>query len=591
MKLCAHCGGEMRKAHAYHRQDPFCASCYAKEFKSVPCAGGCGGNTKTWHGETPGYCRSCRNNDRRCVRCGEHVARSHLRLPEGVACKRCRNVLAPPKPCSNCGKLSRHTARYRPLGFDEPVCETCRNKAIINCAGCGKHRVQAGADANGRPLCKRCASGETFVCPVCEKQGKRYSARWCHECYWADLADRRCRRLQAILTRPWVKQLVARFVQFLRQRGTEDRKIVLMLKRHASFFALLDREFPRPVQLTTKALVTHIGRDGIRLHQMAVGLFLVDGYLSALPESEVNELGEEKVRQWLLSRVTSEWKLALLRKHEQYLAERGERFRSRGWTGEQVRFTPRTRTLCLRAAVRLLETLPGEVSAASAIQQQHLDAFITAKPGHRNALHSFVMFLNNGRQRFGKLKITRSDSALVPVHNFLSPDESTALLQSWLKAEDREAKYALAGLLMLLYARTAKQAVNLRLESFLKGPDGLWRTRFAATWLTLDARVGAALERHLALRARTAADSPYLFPGRRPGAHLSAFMVCKYLASRSVGAEKLFATCIANAYRSGVRHPKTLVNALGISAVTAVRYWQQLDSRAARIYARRQQRA
>lgn len=582
---------EMRKAHAYHGQDPYCGSCYAKEFKPVPCAGNCGGMTRSWHGETPGYCRTCRNKDRNCVRCGEHVARSHLRLPDGVACKRCRNFLAPPKPCSQCGKLSRRTSRDRGLGFEEPVCQTCRSKRLINCADCGKHRVQRGVNSDGRPICNRCAAGEVFICPVCNKEGKRLSARWCRECYYTELADRHCQQVQSTVTRPWVKKLTARFVEFLRERSAPNLNIVRMLQCHASFFALLDREFPRPMQLNTRALVACIGRDGLRQHQIIVGLLLTDGLLENLLESDVDDVAEEQARKKLLARIPEGWKAALLRKHEQYLMERAHAFRSRGWTGEHARFAPRTMTLSLRAAVRLLENLPPDVAAPSAIEQRHVDAFMAEKPGHARALHSFIMCLNASGQRFGQLEISRPSETQAPVHNFLSPETSNDLLRAWLSAEGPEARSAVAGLFMLLYARTAKQTVHLKLEDFLKGPDGIWRTRFASTWLALDPRLSTVLERHLAQRSRTDKDSPYLFVGRRPGSHLSTQVVSDFLKSYGVTAEKMFATSVINAYRNGVRYPKTLIKALGISTATAIRYWQQWDSRAAKVYAKAHQRA
>lgn len=52
-----------------------------------------------------------------------------------------------------------------------------------------------------------------------------------------------------------------------------------------------------------------------------------------------------------------------------------------------------------------------------------------------------------------------------------------------------------------------------------------------------------------------------------------------YLKKHDVAAEQLFATAIYQAYLNGIRHPKVLVRAFGITSTTAVKYLHFIDPR------------
>jgi hypothetical protein len=102
------------------------------------------------------------------------------------------------------------------------------------------------------------------------------------------------------------------------------------------------------------------------------------------------------------------------------------------------------------------------------------------------------------------------------------------------------------------------------------------------TEITLDNRVGEILERYLEQRRALATmedteNNNYLFPGRNYGGHLHEASVSYYLKKHGVSSSQLFSTAIYNAYIGGLRHPKVLVKAFGITDATAIKYLNLID--------------
>ena len=593
-KVCHGCGNSMAKAHAYHGEDPFCTRCYYREFKPVACAD-CGRNMRTWHGEEPGLCRTCRVKGRVCVKCGVPVPRSHFRTPEGeVACKNCRRVVAPPKPCPRCGRLCRAVVREIKAGFTEPACERCRNATRVTCAGCRKHRAQAGTDSEGRPLCKTCLAGNDFVCPLCGQHGIRHSKDACLVCYHKRYSRERALEVAPMLARPWVRELFLEFIEALLADAATPIRAGLDIQRHFDFFKRLEVAAPTPMKLTAFSMWEEFGRHGLRLNERAYNFLADTGRVTPPSDSEVSELTEADNQRRLIARVTEPWHRDVLIQFQTHLLARRDVFRRKGWTGEDERFLPRSITTCMRAARRLLESLPQDVQSVTTLQQAHLDLFVSRQPGHKNALSGFVQYLNQSRKRFGKLTLSRPGARQAPVHNFLSPARSNELIGKWLSPDEGSVKRSLICLFMLLYGRTAAQAAGLERKQFVRGPDGAWQAKFAKVWIGLAPEQGRLLDRYLASpEAQVIPADPrsrFLFPGRMPNTHLSPDTVWGYLQVDGVTAEELFATCLINAYRNGLQFPKTLVQALGISVATAVTYHAQMDSMAAKSHARRQGR-
>ncbi|XTI73276.1 hypothetical protein ACQAYK_03950 [Acidithiobacillus sp. AC3] len=581
---CGCCGRSMAKATAVADGVAYCNTCYVREFHAVPCTG-CGKATRTLGGKTPAYCRSCQTQNRRCVRCGKPVPRAGLLVPEGAVCASCARYYQEPRPCPVCGQQSLRLARDFAAGFTEPVCERCRRKSFITCPGCGKHRKPAGEDKQGRIVCKSCLTRpEPFICPRCGQEGRPHSHTRCEGCYWQETLQQRVRQSVALLSREWVKAAFRQFFVDLPER-IGAHAAALRLQRYFCYFAKLDAQFASPAAITAEALIGTLGTEGLRRYAVPHGALIRQGLIPAWSDETLERIREDKAQSLILETSKDQWFGPLLLRFQEHLGELNQRYRQRGWVGKQRRFVPRSITSALRAAHRFLEDISREnpLPSIQSVQQMQLDRFLAEHPGYRDGIRAFVRFLNHKEKLFRKLRV-ESVTRNLPPDIFLDHGRYTALLRAWLTPQEAEIKPALIASLMLLYAQSPDRIVRMRLSDLSYRQDEGYRSIFGRTEILLDRRVSGLVDRYLQQRRALATleateETDWLFPGRRHGGHMHAATIGHYLKKQDVTAKQLFATAVYYAYMGGLRHPKVLVRAFGITDQTAVKYLEMLDPR------------
>ena len=574
----------MPKAHAIYDDKAYCQSCYCRIFKPVACDS-CGKTVRTPAGVEPATCKKCKTIGRTCVRCSKNVPKAGLVVEGGVVCPSCVRYFKEPQQCPVCGQLSLHLARDFKNGFTEPVCQQCRRKGHITCPSCGKNRRPAGTTTDGRVVCKTCLArdGKPFVCPKCGKEGKRHSSTRCDACYWLDSVERKLRDAISLLEHEWVRDAFSGFILALSHR-IDSRTAAIRLERHFLFFARLDALFDKPMAATARGMISAFGLNGLRRHAAAYG-FLVKAKI--IPKQSADEIKNEasiEEQAKLLRACEGIWYHNLLTNFLEHMNRVGQRYADRGWIGNKQRFSPRTVLMGLRSAAKFLDSLdPETVWSVQQIEQIHLDRFLASQKGYRDSVRSFVRYLNKTQKLFRKLKI-ETVTRNIPPHIFLDRKKYTELLKGWLSPPDDAVKESIIGLLMLLYAQRAKHLVRLRLSDISHGNDGVYRVIFGRTEIPLDHRLGALLDRYLSTRKALAVmedswENNFLFTGRFQGEHLTEAAVSYYLKKHNVTAEQMFATSILYAYLGGLRHPKVLVKAFGITALTAIKYLNLISPR------------
>lgn len=568
----------MPKACAVHEGRGYCRSCHRRLFQPVRCVG-CGRTIRSYGGATPAHCRTCRTRGRRCLRCGKPVPHAALIVENGVACPSCARYFRAPQVCPECGLTSHHLARDYKNGFMEPVCERCRRKGHITCPACGKNRAPAGTDSSGRTVCRTClkVDGMPFICPRCGREGRRHSADSCEACYWQAYARRKAESLAARIGQQWVQVAFLKFVEDLLAR-IDPQKAALRVEAHFSFFAILDGEFGT-ADLSEREMVVLFGTEGLRRHAVPYGFLQKEGLLRE--GGETRDAAERSKQEAVLEKAAGCWYEPVLREYLAHLWSVCQRYRDRGWTGKRRRFQPRTITGNLRAAARFLGALETSVCAVQRIDQVALDMYIARNPGGRNGIRAFVRYLNTKQKLFTKLRVETVPTSL-PRDLLLRHERYVALLRTWLNPRDAEVKESLICVLMLLYVQPVKKVVRMKLADLSRGEDGLYRVMFGRAEIALDQRVGELLERYLPLRKALATmeedwQNEFLFTGRGYGRHLSETGVTHYLRKHGVTAETLFATGLFYAYLAGLRHPKVLVRALGITDATAMKYFDIIN--------------
>ena len=583
---CDECGRPMDKARLIRDGKALCDTCSAR-VPFAPCRE-CGNNTRMLDEQGQALCKSCKTKDRSCLRCGKPLPRASLLVEGGAVCWPCSRHYREPEACEQCGQMELTLTGIETGAGRRRVCGKCwrRHKGYANCSVCHKHRPPAGITAEGKPICKVCqqANGTPFVCPKCAQEGIRHSSTRCQVCYQRDTVQKRVEEAAVLIQHTWAKDAWSGFgAAILKEMKPE--KVMLRINNYYLLFARLDLAFAKPTEITPVALLKAVGGlEGLRRFAIPYGYLLKQ---EIIPETTRNLLEDEaeSVRQEaMLIALDGKWYAPVLARYRQHLMIVRARYDSRGWKGENSRMKARTITSNLRSARRFCEML--DTKGVQMIQQatpELLDTFLVECPGLAASISGFVRFLNRKEKLFQRLSL-KAIARNLPEGIFLPREKYLGLLRDWLSPADDVLRESLIGLFMLLYAQTIKRCIRIRLDDLSQGRDKRFRIAFGRAEIHLDARISVIMERYLNQRRTLAAldhadDNPYLFPGRQFGNHLNATTVSIWLKMAGVRAEQLFATAIYTAYQNGLRLPKVLVRAFGITVPTAIKYLNMLDPR------------
>jgi len=381
----------------------------------------------------------------------------------------------------------------------------------------------------------------------------------------------------------WTKEAFRKFYDDLIVRQDVHKVATRGLERYFLFFAKLDASFRDPKEITAINMIAAFGAEGMRRHAIPYSFMVKEKIVPELAREALEESSERRRQALIIDRAKDFWYGPLLDRFRLHLEKINERYASRGWKGKRKRFVPRTITADLRSACVFLDSLNKKqsVNSLQEVQQHHLDRFLADNEGYRTSIRAFLRYLDRNEKLFRKISLPNIKRNL-PEDVFLSRAKYEELLRTWLNPAEEALKDSLVCALMLLYAQPANKVVRIRLSDIALGRDRLYRLALGRTEIALDKRIGELLDRHLERRRALATmeddeHNEYLFPGRSYGSHLTESAVTYHLKKHGVTAGQLFSTAIYNAYMGGLRHPKVLVKAFGITDETAIKYLNIID--------------
>ncbi len=571
----------MKKATAVHEGNGYCATCYMREFKQISCSE-CGKTVRTYHGQGPVVCKSCKTIGRICIRCKKLIEKRRIGLivDDGPVCNSCARYFRPPKQCPECGAISYYLARDLKLGFTEPVCEKCRRSKHATCSKCRKHRQVAEITDKGKPICKECLLQiAPFICPKCGKEGIRHGKHHCSNCYWDGYVARKTQEHTATFKHEWVKELYVLFIQELLGKLDSHNVAIRMRNRYFPMFKMLDDNFDHKENITAESL-SDIYSSGKLIRTPVFLNFLVRQSILTKDHSKIIDAGEYAKQRRILDKAHDRWFYQLLVDYQTHLHIIHERYVSRGWIGVTQRFVKKTLTTSMGAAFSFLNTLPERIKESTEIDQQEVTHFLGLYRGSRNSIRSFIRFMKIKKKTFRKLEIV---SIKNPLANrlFLGDKRYEELVSAWLHPDDDSLKYSLASLFMLFYGQTAKNTASIKMGRILQVENG-YRIAFGKAPVLLHPLVACLLERYLEQRSSLnifddITHNPYLFPGRVIGNHLTPENICLFLKKHNVRADILFSTALFKAFHGGINNPRIVADSFGITFSTSVKYYKLIN--------------
>ncbi|PPD51031.1 MAG: hypothetical protein CTY13_00330 [Methylobacter sp.] len=421
-------------------------------------------------------------------------------------------------------------------------------------------------------------------------EGKPHSKTECQTCYWKKRAEIRFKDSVALLTNEWVRLAFEQFFNDLIKRQNPHAVATNRIEKYFLFFAKLDVTFSDPGKISAKLLLDAFGAEGLRRHAVPYGFLIKAKLINEVTQDALQDANELRKQGQILNNSKGKWYSDLLHRFYVYQEKIQERYADRGWKGKRRRFVPRTVTANLNAATVLFNYLTEQrgVKSVQQISKDEIEPFYADKPGYKVAVSSLLRYLDRKEKLFGKVSRKKSEdkdmpaASSLPENLFLSRSKYQELLRKWLNPDDTTIKECLCCALMLLYAQSPTDVVKLRLDDITYRENGLYKILLGQTEITLDPRVSELLNRYLEKRKALATmedveNNDFLFTGRTYGGHITESALTYYLKKHNVSAKQLFSTALYNAYMGGLRHPKVLVKAFGITDHTAIKYLNIID--------------
>ena len=400
------------------------------------------------------------------------------------------------------------------FGFNWPegyVCRSCTTRATRVrgiCPGCSTDRLLVGRDDAGKDICVDCAGITTcFRCDQCGNEGGTWYSRTCVSCSLA-------RRLRTVMD-DGTGQVAPALVPLFDRLCAMPNPMAAMtwLNKPA-----VRQRLAALAQGTTP--LTHAGVDTLTgsqarefLRELLVEVGLLPGrdkYLAAF-------------ESWTHHRLTTIDDPAAAGEIERYLSWRQARvLRIRAAAGRlpaQAANTARDQT---DAAVRFLCFLRLERGhSLGELTQADVDEWFSTASNPQGA-RDFIIFAIK-RRRCPRVEIPERARQSSPG---AAPERLAAITHTLLTDETIDLADRVAGLLVVLLAQPFSRICALETHHVVEDGDELALSIGVDPFPVPDA-LAVLLRRLIDHRPSTA--TTYLFPGGRPGAHLTAAMLSQRL--------------------------------------------------------------
>ncbi len=339
----------------------------------------------------------------------------------------------------------------------------------------------------------------------------------------------------------------------------------------------LDDQYDDPGKLSVNALLTAVGHRALWKYPNLFAFLFKEKVLPHVNKDAVEDFVELCKQRKLLAHAGDGWAAKMLADYHHDLLSMAT---SNQKLGRQLKMNTVTVSLVASKAFLSHATERG-IRSAHQLTRDELDGFVREKPGLFNSVRRFIHWLNRNRKVFREISLPKANKKNSGVVG-LSLPKQRALYQQWIAATEDMTKPAVIGIFMMLYAQPPKRIAAMRLNQVRRLDDGNYEIRFAKVPLQLDAAESALLDRYLTHRRRWSvfdevSSSPWIFPGRGWKERLSEFTIGKYVQSWGTTASELYSTAMRSIYAEGLQHPKVPVDALGVSVITAVKYFAIMD--------------
>lgn len=554
---CSDCDRDILLPHRDGRGGRRCSSCNRRH-TTPPCTR-CGRILPSGYRVLAGdpYCAGCWRRDPRtfadCVECGQH--RPIGRKKDGAAiCDRC--YIPPTKTCTRCHNQRRVAVSQKHVVLCEG-CYTNLRQRVRECASCGRHRI-CPRWVPGGAICGECAGDDTLGrCIDCGANDRRLNGLRCIVCTAPDM-------LRTVISdqhgqpHPGLLSLETYLLADPRRASA----VVGWIRR--SPMSRVVRQMARgefPISLEAVATLPATGASGY-----LAALLIESG---TVPPGNFDRLRLEHWERTEFLRLHNPEHRQILHRFAAWVINRAFDDPRLPSGDESMRLTRSRQQLTL--TLELLNTIHDLGYDLDTFPQRAYDEWVAIHGRRGYGVTRFMRWAHT--QRLTPLHSTYGPRAVAEVT--LTDDIRWTWIRRLLSDEGLRLSWRVGGLLALVYGAIGTRIVTIPLDA-VDTTQPQVRLALGREPITLPGSLGELVRRQiLAERSRDPAQR-WLFPGRRPGHHLSTRALKTALARYDIMIGPGRAVAIMTLSRDIA--PAILADLLGFSIEGATR-WSKLSNR------------
>lgn len=373
MTQCDQCGRHDAKISRIYKDESYCSTCYAREFKPKPCIK-CSEIRRIHRKADPPICHTC-FTAKPCVRCGKIEFDVGKITIYGPVCNACSPYFRPKKPCENCGKLSSRLSRVSQKDIGLLLCPNCyqRARGSATCTMCRKYRVLVETDQDA--VCQKCADLGMIPCSACHADMPAGMGKICESCYWTKTLNHRVEIWAFTIVGKICRQAFAQFVAWL-VTDVGVKKATITIERYVPFFVEVSKQWNELPAYTV--ILARFKPKGMRQY-LKVKQWLQTAYFAQFDASKADDLAEQGRITTLQSKLCDN--SVAIKLLNGYLEKLTAKLHAGQTSIKSIR-------LALQPVVGLILTLDHIPTQAD------VDQYLAVKQGQKAALTGFINYLN-----------------------------------------------------------------------------------------------------------------------------------------------------------------------------------------------------
>ena len=573
IRICSICGNEAH-IHMVKADRHICKSCYSKQFRPVKKCDECGiESAVAININDQSFCDKCYDRyyyqKKICNSCGK-LGRIEKTINDYLICSSCYNKFY--RPFQEC-YICKETSYVHKIHNSKYICSSCYNdnyRPKQTCRYCG-NLDHVYKKINDYPVCQSCARQIEYKCKKCDTITKDYfpSECFCRNCYYLDKIALLIDNCKVIFKNECSYILLLEYSKFI-IKTQKSFCAYFHLIDHIDIFLFIDH---MNINLSNikKSLTVLISEFNILRLSNLENFLLSINIISPITERELYVVDRNNLKINLSSSFKEVFERYCI-----YLETLTQNYKSKGWENKLVYRTLRS---YIKIVYLFLFEISNKIESFHEVSNYHVDAFLCKNLNcYAPQLKKFFDWVNNEYKLFNKLKCPRTIS---PKNNIsvYSHDELDEII-SGLSNEQVSFRDKVTCFLALFYGIRSFEIAKLKLDDFKK-QNNIFILNIRDISIEIHAFLGNLFTEYIENERKNNKyfldSNPWMFIGRKYNSNLSEGGISSILRKHQINSQKSFSTFIATSLLDNNILPATLVQGLGMSINTIIRYYNDLS--------------